>query len=1190
MKKQFQDVIIVGLLAVAVFFAPLGSLAREAGVARGSTLASQPATQPEAADSTIFLPIVRAPPGPPDFEIISPGEGWTVSGMMYFVAQARDPQSVNSVAFSVGGTLLGIDDIPEDGFRVFFDASAFPAGALTLTAVASGYHEPVSKSVTVNVDPNPPSSGEIGVQGGVLASEIGSLITIPPAALPEGTQVSVEELTLDEISAQNGIDWEAIGVTFLGAQSIQSTAPFSIPYQVASADFGPRVQPGQAVVNYQLIPDADGDGVDEIVVVNTASVAPNNDVISDPIQQVLLDETDAGTNALFSTNSVQSTISGPPGAIITLRVVGLNPRSATGNVAEWTCADGRKITAAGSVSPNPSNPQGQMFSTVIPLCAPGPALLLIKNLSTASSVGPFIVQVTAPAPVGGTPGTGSLAYLDSTEQILDDLPPSMTPPTLTPDWEELVRVDLDAARQDIQNRMANPTPENQQDLEDSDTLLSEPGDTFPGADPGDDCLTPESKAAIEDQVNHYFLLSSYWYYKGEPELRDYYIHIGQMIGQLLELPTCGEEPQPCGPAPAASMQNPFGTTGMGAAPPPGGNGCGNVILPVGNGSRFSALAGRSTAEDSGVVVKVIATGAPIAFSGLADPGGYFFVPFIPDGQPFTAVAYDLASGETRSMQGVGPHTGESVSLFFDFFSPQTPSETVYWDGGGDGTSWHDPFNWSTDAIPNITQDVVIDVPGEITVVHSIGTHYIRSLRSEEAIIQDAGDLDIGLNPVLNNSLTIHSSTLTAAGDMLVSGSLTWTQGALSGPGTTTVMGDIYFQGPGPYNRSLLGRSLVNTGNAVFDSGSLNVAGATFTNQVGASIDFQGGLYFSITSGEIGGVSGIFENLGTLTKAPGAGPVTIYAPFNHSGTFDIPDGSVAMSGGATLTGTLQGSGTLIFAGGSSTLTGSISNLDVEVSSGAFNMDGSYSVDDTTLRFGAFNVAAGKTADTNTLTLNGGTLDGDGDMRVSGLTTWTEGAMLGTGATLAEGGLLLDSATAILHSRTLENSGTAIFHNSFLWTGVGATVTNLPGATLDIQDDFTFQNDGSATMNNQGTLIKSAGSGAASIEMAFINSGSVAVQSGELSFGGDFTQTATGTLLVEIGGLTPVSEFDQYTVAGAANLDGVLDVTLSGGFVPSAGDLFEVLRYSSHTGEFAAVNGHGQAYNANYEAAGLTLIVP
>ena len=321
MKQPIRYGMIVVLFALALFFEPLGSFTRGAVANEGKPFQPLATTQPATSGNTVtYLPLVFAPPGPPDFEIINPSAGWTVSGMMYFAVQARNPLTVNSVSFRAGAADLGTDDTLADGFRAYFDASQFPAGPLTLTAIANGYGGQASKSITVNVVPDPPSSGMIGSQGGVLDSEIGSLITIPPNALPDGTQVTVSELSQNDVTTQNGIDWEAMGVTFLGAQSIQSTAPFSTPYQVASADFGHRVQPGQTVVNYQLLPDVDGDGVDEIVVVNTASVAPNNDVISDPIPQVLSDAAGSGTNrASLSQNS----IGGPPGTLIGLAVVGL---------------------------------------------------------------------------------------------------------------------------------------------------------------------------------------------------------------------------------------------------------------------------------------------------------------------------------------------------------------------------------------------------------------------------------------------------------------------------------------------------------------------------------------------------------------------------------------------------------------------------------------------------------------------------------------------------------------------------------------------------------------------------------------------------------------------------------------------------------------------------------------------------
>ena len=56
---------------------------------------------------------------------------------------------------------------------------------------------------------------------------------------------------------------------------------------------------------------------------------------------------------------------------------------------------------------------------------------------------------------------------------------------------------------------------------------------------------------------------------------------------------------------------------------------------------------------------------------------------------------------------------------------------------------------------------------------------------------------------------------------------------------------------------------------------------------------------------------------------------------------------------------------------------------------------------------------------------------------------------------------------------------------------------------------------------------------------------------------------GTLEIEIGGLSPGSDFDQLNHilgSGIADLGGVLDVELTGGFTPSAGDSFDIITAS------------------------------
>jgi hypothetical protein len=67
-------------------------------------------------------------------------------------------------------------------------------------------------------------------------------------------------------------------------------------------------------------------------------------------------------------------------------------------------------------------------------------------------------------------------------------------------------------------------------------------------------------------------------------------------------------------------------------------------------------------------------------------------------------------------------------------------------------------------------------------------------------------------------------------------------------------------------------------------------------------------------------------------------------------------------------------------------------------------------------------------------------------------------------------------------------------------------------------------------------------------------------------------ATARLLIELGGITAGSQYDQLTVTGQAILAGTLAVSLIDGFVPAAGDTFKVFDladYNNLTGAFASV---------------------
>ncbi len=87
---------------------------------------------------------------------------------------------------------------------------------------------------------------------------------------------------------------------------------------------------------------------------------------------------------------------------------------------------------------------------------------------------------------------------------------------------------------------------------------------------------------------------------------------------------------------------------------------------------------------------------------------------------------------------------------------------------------------------------------------------------------------------------------------------------------------------------------------------------------------------------------------------------------------------------------------------------------------------------------------------------------------------------------------------------------------------------------------------------------------------INSGLVGTSSavpGTFRVAGNFTQTASGTLLTRLASL---SSHDRLAVSGRSSLDGTLSLSLLNGFVPQAGDRFVILTSKQGiSGEFAAV---------------------
>src|SRR5207248_9120756 len=111
---------------------------------------------------------------------------------------------------------------------------------------------------------------------------------------------------------------------------------------------------------------------------------------------------------------------------------------------------------------------------------------------------------------------------------------------------------------------------------------------------------------------------------------------------------------------------------------------------------------------------------------------------------------------------------------------------------------------------------------------------------------------------------------------------------------------------------------------------------------------------------------------------------------------------------------------------------------------------------------------------------------------------------------------------------------------------AGATHLVGGSISTTSSLDMQGgalDGNGTItgsvNNSGGMLSPGTNGAGAIQIA-----------------GNYVQTdgtsPSGQLFIEIGGLTPVTQYDQVTISGtgdSATVGGNLTATLINGFVPN-----------------------------------------
>ena len=464
-----------------------------------------------------------------------------------------------------------------------------------------------------------------------------------------------------------------------------------------------------------------------------------------------------------------------------------------------------------------------------------------------------------------------------------------------------------------------------------------------------------------------------------------------------------------------------------------------------------------------------------------------------------------------------------------------PLCTDKWAGGSSGT-WQTPSNWSTGKVP--TSADVACIGASTTVEVSSGANVAGVLDDEGTLVLRGGSLELvsALEESTVHVLTADGGTLTGAGKLGISGSLSWTEGKMEGSGSTV----LKTAASGTVRASsvpLSERRLVNEGTLTLKAGSIELAnGAVFTNSGTLNLnDTEKVCEEGCNSKGLGQGSGSssFVNTGLVEKTEGTGEVGFGVDVENLGTINAKSGTI---------GFYNSSNSSVL-GNSSLLEGKINVQNATLTGDSFKV----SSGELTLSSGTLSMAEGDTATVSDFAMNGGTLTGAGTLKVTETLSWpTESTMSGSGSTvLAPGATGSVSVTSVdnayLAKRSLVNEGTLTVVSGHLTLSEEAKLENK--STLQVNSESTgaikLASGGSGKLVNTGTVEKSSGAGTSQVSVLVENSATVEGLKGQLAFTEGGSSTSAGKWVGGEGASVALAG-GSFTLSGSS-WSGSVDLT-------------------------------------------------
>jgi hypothetical protein len=453
------------------------------------------------------------------------------------------------------------------------------------------------------------------------------------------------------------------------------------------------------------------------------------------------------------------------------------------------------------------------------------------------------------------------------------------------------------------------------------------------------------------------------------------------------------------------------------------------------------------------------------------------------------------------------------------------------------------------------------------------------------------------NATVGGTIDLDGHTLTLTGATNVNGA------AIVGPGTldttgATAFNSLYLDG---------GLTWINSGTVTDTS----VLYGEYPSGSGAIVisNTASGVFDLISGGQIynnGTSAETFLNAGTLAETA-SGTSDVAAFVSNTGTVSVASGgSLVFNNGGTFRGVFGGAGTIVFAGGTATLsaghTDTFGNLLIEgavvSSTDSISVTGAFAETNGTLTLGSgksfsaanFDQTGGTiSVATNTTLANataGGTIDLDGTtLTLTGATILNNAELIGpgqldtTGATTFNS-LYLDGGLTWINSGTVTD--TSVLYGEYP-SGSGAIViSNTASGVFDLISGGQIYNIGTSaeTFLNAGTLAETA-SGTSDVAAFVSNTGTVSVASGgSLVFnnGGNFKGTFGGAgTIVFNGGTATLSAGHTDTFTGLA----------IGTAVVSSTDAINVTGFLTQNGGSLTLGSGASLSAANFDQIGGTL---